>query len=123
MPIVDVLDLLDENQQKANTAKKGLAKCWHAHHIKPGFSGLAQRCRLQFEETLDDWIKAEAKAPNRRLKPFKYAMQLEPSCTALRIDKNGKVVKQKVAPPVWPASQSSWNDRINKAFLRMAEQP
>lgn len=118
MPIVDVLDLLDESQHKVDTAKRELAKCWHAHHIRPGFSGLVQRWKLQFEENLDEWAKAEAKT--RRLKPYKYAIQLEPSCKAQTIDKSGKVVKLKITPPVWPASQSSWNDRMNKAFLRMA---
>lgn len=120
MPIVDVLDLLDENQRKAATAKGQLAKCWHAHHIRPGFSGLAQRWRFQFEENLDEWIKAEAMASNRRLKPYKYAMQLGPSCKAQTIDKSGKVVKLTITPTEWPASQSSWNERMNKAFLRMA---
>lgn len=120
MPIDDVLDLLDEDLHKGNTAKGELAKCWHAHHIKLGFSGLVQRWKLQFEESLDEWIKAEAKTPNRNQKPYKYAMQLEPSCKVQTIDQNGKVIKLPITPPEWPASQSLWNERISKAFLRMA---
>lgn len=111
MPIADVLDLLDEDQFKANAAKVELAKCWHAHHVSPGFLGLVQRWKLQFEENLDSWVKAEAKDKNQ--KPYKYAMKSEPCRTANTT--NGMPTK----PSEWPKGQTRWNDRMDKAFLRL----